>query len=94
MVLRIWPALAEHTSQVRLGRTAMRGRAVKLNSTILRLDVLMFMYLLQDLLVILARLSTALQKNTATIYSVLRSIKATKTELHKIGREESSKKSA
>ena len=92
VVLRIWPALAEHTSQVRLGRTAMRGRAVKLNSMILRLDVLMFMYLLQDPLVILARLSTALQKNTATIDSVLRSIKATKTELHKIGRQESSKK--
>ena len=71
VVLHNWPALVEHTGQVRQGRTAMRDRAAKLNSTLLRFDVLVFLYLALDLLVIIGRQCRTLQKNTAIIATVL-----------------------
>lgn len=67
----------------------MQGRATKLNNYSLLLpDVLIFLYLIYDLLAVLGRLSKMLQRNGATIDTILRSLESTKTELSKLGKPE------
>ena len=61
VILHDWPILVQHASQVHMGRTAMQGRAAQLCFTLLKPDVLSFMYLSYDLFVVLGRLSKTLQ---------------------------------
>ena len=81
LILHDWPILVQHASQVRMGRTAVQGRAAQLCFILLKPDVLLFMYLSYDLFVVFGRLSKTLQKNSTTIDTVLRFVVSARAEL-------------
>ena len=86
VVLESWPVVVEHTGQVLLGKTSMRGRATKLHKLLILPDVVLSMYLINDMLTVLSRLSCALQQKDATIHTLLRSLRSVRFELERMCR--------